>query len=171
MTEKHQGRRTEVSAALRPVGLSLLAIACLAATACSSNRFIDDRTPAWAGDLEAREQPYEDTADTATFTTAATEIPSAAPRRAKGFYEPGTGQMLGSPGRRVRPISDAVVEDGQIKLNFQNADLLQVTKVILADMLGATYTVDPGVQGEVTMQTSRPLAKSDLVPTLSCCCA
>jgi general secretion pathway protein D len=148
------------------VGFSLLAIACLAATACSSNRFIDDRTPAWAADLEAREQPSEDTGDTATFTTAATEIPSPAPRRAKGFYEPGTGQMLGSPARRAQRITDAVVEDGQIKLNFQNADLLQVTKVILADMLGATYTVDPGVQGEVTMQTSRPLAKSDLVPTL-----
>jgi general secretion pathway protein D len=69
-------------------------------------------------------------------------------------------------GERRAPIADFVVEEGQIKLNFQNANLLEVVKVILGDMLGASYVVDPEVQGEVTMQTSQPLRREDLVPTL-----
>ncbi len=146
----------------RPVGRLLLAVVCLAGSACSS-RLIDDRSPAWAGDLEAREQAPADLSGSAAAQRAAAD--AEAPRRPDpGFYRPGTGRLVGARG--ITPIADVAEEDGQIKLNFQNADLLQFVKVVLGDMLGATYVVDPAVQGEVTMQTSRPLNKADLVPTL-----
>jgi general secretion pathway protein D len=166
-TTRSSSERLAVSP-LRLFRLPLLAATCLVAAACSSQqRFIDDRSPAWAGDLEAREQGAAQTgegASTTPFGTGTGAVASPTPRRRnEGFYREGTGRMLGSP---TKPITDVAVEDGQIKLNFQNSDLLQVVKVILGDMLSATYVVDPAVQGEVTMQTSRPLSRTDLVPTL-----
>lgn len=158
------GERQPASAP-RPLGRSLLVAACLLGAACSSQRFIDDRSPSWAGDLEAQEEPAFDVTEAAAtdgMAAGAAESPTQT-RRAQGFYKPGTGRLVG---RQSAPIADVAVEEGQIKLNFQNADLLQVVKVILGDMLGATYVVDPAVQGEVTMQTSRPLSRTDLVPTL-----
>jgi len=149
---------------LAPARVLLLAAACVVAAGCAGDRFIDDRAPAWASDLEAREQAFMDDQVEIGGAAGQAEPAAAEPRRrAQGFYRPGTGRMLGSR----QPITDvAVQDDGQIKLNFQNSDLLQVIKVILGDMLGATYVVDPEVQGEVTMQTSRPLSRADLVPTL-----
>ncbi len=39
-------------------------------------------------------------------------------------------------------------------------------KVILGDMLNQNYVLDPRVKGAVTVQTSQPLARDDLLPTL-----
>lgn len=61
---------------------------------------------------------------------------------------------------------DAKMEKGEIKLNFQDANLLEVIKVLLGDMLKVNYIVDPQVQGVVTMQTSDSLNKEDILPTL-----
>lgn len=56
-------------------------------------------------------------------------------------------------------------EQGEITLNFELADIRDVIKVVF-DTLGANYILDPGVQGEVTVQTTRPLPKNMLLPTL-----
>jgi general secretion pathway protein D len=61
---------------------------------------------------------------------------------------------------------EAQIEEGGIKLNFQDADLLEVTKVLLGDILKVNYVVDPQVRGVVTMQTSDALSKNDILPTL-----
>ena len=67
----------------------------------------------------------------------------------------------------VPAIADARPQaDGDVKLNFQNANLLEVIKVVLGDMLGISYTVDPSVQGTVSMQTTGALRRDDLIPTL-----
>jgi general secretion pathway protein D len=51
-------------------------------------------------------------------------------------------------------------------LNFDDADLGEVCKVILADILHENYILSPKVSGAVTLQTSRPLSRSELLPTL-----
>jgi general secretion pathway protein D len=56
--------------------------------------------------------------------------------------------------------------DGGFTLNFADADLREVIRAILGDTLGANFVVDPNVQGTVTLQTSRPIARSALLPTL-----
>jgi general secretion pathway protein D len=51
-------------------------------------------------------------------------------------------------------------------LNFDDADLGEVAKVILSDILAKNYTISPQVTGKVTLQTTQPLSKDDLIPTL-----
>ncbi|MDX8129482.1 type II secretion system secretin GspD [Methylomonas sp. OY6] len=55
---------------------------------------------------------------------------------------------------------------GEYSLNFDDADLGEVAKVILSDILGRNYTISPQVVGKVTLQTSKPLSKDELIPTL-----
>ncbi len=51
-------------------------------------------------------------------------------------------------------------------LNFENAPVATVAKVVLGDVLGVGYTIDPRVQGTVTMASVRPVAKADALYVL-----
>jgi general secretion pathway protein D len=48
-------------------------------------------------------------------------------------------------------------------LNFENAPVGTVAKVVLGDILGVGYTIDPRVQGTVSLVSVRPVPKSDIV--------
>jgi general secretion pathway protein D len=49
------------------------------------------------------------------------------------------------------------------ELNFENTPIASVAKVVLGDILGTGYTIDPRVQGTVSLASGRPVAKSDLL--------
>jgi general secretion pathway protein D len=51
-------------------------------------------------------------------------------------------------------------------LNFENAPVAAVAKVILGDVLNVGYTIDPRVQGTVTLASVRPVAKADALYVL-----
>src|SRR3954466_298744 len=51
-------------------------------------------------------------------------------------------------------------------LNFENAPVATVAKVILGDVLNVGYTIDPRVQGTITMASVRPIAKADALYVL-----
>lgn len=51
-------------------------------------------------------------------------------------------------------------------LNFENAPVATVAKVILGDVLGVGYTIDPRVQGTVTLASVRPVPKADALYVL-----
>ncbi len=87
-------------------------------------------------------------------------VPEREPRPA-AFYEPGTGVFVGTPSREAK-----ITGEGNITLNFENTNLREVVKVILGDLLDVNYSIDPAVQGSVTLQTSDPLSRDDLIPTL-----
>ena len=53
-----------------------------------------------------------------------------------------------------------------VQLNFEQAEIRDVIKVILGDILGRTYTVDSDVQGQVTLSTSAPMSEGDLLAVL-----
>ena len=55
---------------------------------------------------------------------------------------------------------------GEFSLNFDDADLGEVAKVVLSDILGKNYVLSPKVVGKVTLQTTRALSKEELLPTL-----
>jgi general secretion pathway protein D len=53
--------------------------------------------------------------------------------------------------------------NGGFDLNFENAPVATVAKVVLGDILGVGYTIDPRVQGTVSLVSVRPVPKSDIV--------
>jgi general secretion pathway protein D len=48
-------------------------------------------------------------------------------------------------------------------LNFENTPVATVAKVVLGDILGTGYTIDPRVQGTVSLVSARPVPKSDII--------
>jgi general secretion pathway protein D len=61
---------------------------------------------------------------------------------------------------------DGVDSGSGYDLNFENAPVATVAKVILGDVLGVGYTIDPRVQGTVTLASVRPVAKADALYVL-----
>src|SRR3954453_23697432 len=69
------------------------------------------------------------------------------------------------------PGASAIERDGAgsgsgYDLNFENAPVAAVAKVVLGDVLGVGYTIDPRVQGTVTMASVRPIARADALYVL-----
>jgi general secretion pathway protein D len=52
---------------------------------------------------------------------------------------------------------------GGYDLNFENTPITNVAKVILGDILGVGYTIDPRVQGTVSLASGRPVPKSEIL--------
>lgn len=77
---------------------------------------------------------------------------------------PGTGHFISSAAQKAEAAK--ISEKGQYSLNFDGADLAEVVNVILSDILAENYVFSPKVSGTVTLQTTRPLAKTELLPTL-----
>ena len=49
------------------------------------------------------------------------------------------------------------------ELNFENAPIASVAKTVLGDILKIGYTIDPRVQGTISLASGRPVPKSDLL--------
>jgi general secretion pathway protein D len=71
---------------------------------------------------------------------------------------------LGNTGEAINtPVGGGVSEGEGYDLNFENAPVTTVAKVILGDILGVGYAIDPRVQGTITLASGRPVAKSDVL--------
>lgn len=55
---------------------------------------------------------------------------------------------------------------GDISLNFADTDLRTAVAQILGKILKVNYTIDPSVNGNVTLQTVQPLTRNQLISTL-----
>jgi general secretion pathway protein D len=78
-------------------------------------------------------------------------------------YE-GSGVFIDRKAAEPRP--QAVVEDGEIVLNFEGESIQSVVHTILGEVLQETFVIAPGVGGEVTFATSRPVSREQLMPIL-----
>ncbi len=69
---------------------------------------------------------------------------------------------------RYADASDAIVPAGGdgYQLNFQDADVGEVSKAILSDILKANYLVDKRVSGQVTLTSAQPVPRARLVSLL-----
>jgi general secretion pathway protein D len=75
----------------------------------------------------------------------------------------GGGFIAGAaPLRRPGAIDD----QGDISLNFLNADVRDVVKAVLGDMLRLNYLVENSAQGTVTIQTNHPISRDAVLPAL-----
>jgi general secretion pathway protein D len=92
--------------------------------------------------------------------------PSSPPKIATGAtYYGGDGGGDGSPATTAVGAQSSDTGEGY-ELNFENAPVTTVAKVILGDILGVGYTIDPRVQGTVTIASGRPVPKNDLILVL-----
>jgi hypothetical protein len=60
--------------------------------------------------------------------------------------------------------SAAVVSGGGVELNFDNTDIQNVAKTVLGDTFGMNFVVDPRVQGNVTLSSTGPIRRNDVLP-------
>ena len=130
-------------------------IATLALSACAPVQ--QTGTPA------AQAQPA--TPQTAPTATTAPEYsqPTPSPMRAKQqILEFGTGEFLATPD----PSHTETSPEGDLRLNFEDTDLREFVKVVLSDLLGVNYLMDPRVTGRVSMDAVRALHQDELFPLL-----
>ncbi len=77
----------------------------------------------------------------------------------------GSGQFINRAAAAKPAAVTATAPGAGVTLNFEGASIRDVVKVVF-ETLKENYVIDPQVQGEVTVQTSRPLAADQLLPTL-----
>jgi general secretion pathway protein D len=51
----------------------------------------------------------------------------------------------------------------RFELNFDNSPIASVAKIVLGDILGVGYVIDPRVQGNISLSSGRPIPKTDVV--------
>jgi general secretion pathway protein D len=81
----------------------------------------------------------------------------------------GTGVVVkGQQAGGVLPTAPppAQVTGAGVVLNFEGADLREVIRNILGDILNESYTIDPAVGGQVTIRTSAGIPREALAGTL-----
>jgi general secretion pathway protein D len=77
------------------------------------------------------------------------------------------GRSAEFQGTEITEVPDARVERASsgtgYDLNFENTPVATVAKVVLGDILNTGYSIDPRVQGTVSLVSVRPVPKSDIV--------
>lgn len=62
--------------------------------------------------------------------------------------------------------SAGATRKGTVTLDFENAELVEVVRIILNDTLKVNYVIDPRITGKVSLRTAKPLAPEELLSTL-----
>src|SRR5580704_13238297 len=94
----------------------------------------------------------------------ATADTASAMRAPSAQIFPGTGRLVGPRTSAQPPMNRATLGNGGITLSFVNADVRDVAKAVLGEYLNLNYAVAANAQGMMTIETSRPLARADVLP-------
>ena len=123
--------------------------------------------PAAAGGVAAAAAPAPDGGDSPArdagpiaLTSKAATLPAAKPE-----IEKGTGKFINEEVARA-PVSGGSAQEGEVTFNFENQPIQAVVKAFLGDLLRQNYVIAPGVQGNVTFATSRPIRADQAMPIL-----
>lgn len=110
--------------------------------------------------------PGSETSPAATATTTPTNPPKETTQETEKKSESarifkGSGVLVKKPAPEKPAIPSS-----NINLNFEGADVRDIAKTVLAEILRENYIVDPKVQGTISLRTTRPLPREALMPTL-----
>jgi general secretion pathway protein D len=83
----------------------------------------------------------------------------------KAEIEKGTGRFINEAVAKA-PLPSGSAEEGEVTFNFENQPIQAVVKAFLGDLLKQNYVIAPGVQGNVTFSTSRPIKADQAMPIL-----
>ncbi len=86
-------------------------------------------------------------------------------QEAEPLISEGTGEFINESAARRLPPADPDKE-GEIVFNFEGQSLPEVVKVILGDVLNENYVIAPGVSGNVTFSTAKPIGADQVLPVL-----
>jgi general secretion pathway protein D len=139
---------------LAPLGLLILL------SSCATGSLRPDDEKARQAELIAALQKTGDSdlarqAAAPVMPASTPSAPDDATPAESGFIQRGSGQLINveAASRAPRPLP----ADGDITFNFEGAGIPEVVKVILGDLLQENYVIAPGVGGQVTFSTSRPV--------------
>src|SRR5215831_5619482 len=82
--------------------------------------------------------------------------------RAQVYPSRGATMVAQPPGQADAGATQTNGNGEGYDLNFENAPVSTLAKVILGDILGVGYTIDPRVQGTVSLASGRPVPKADI---------
>ena len=147
------------AARLQPLLIAAMLAVVFAAAGCGTAQPVPPRDASAGSGGEPPLPPRRDASGAGpVLPDKATE-----PRKPPSLY-PGSNVVT----RRLaeRNGISRTTPEGEITLNFVNADLQEVVKAVLGDTLGLNYVIDPRVQGAVTLQTGQPVPAAALLSTL-----
>jgi general secretion pathway protein D len=101
-------------------------------------------------------------------STVGDEANHAAPKIPAGGIFKGSGAFIyeAKEEKKLPAAAADAPQDGMV-LNFVNADVREVAKAVLGDMLHLNYVIAPTVQGTVTIQASQSLPKESMLSVLN----
>ncbi len=89
------------------------------------------------------------------------EQADAGPALPKTEVFSGNDSFVAAPPQRRGRASE-----GDFNLDFADAEVKDVIRTVLGDVLKVPYSIDPQVQGKVTIKTSKPLRREDVIAAL-----
>ncbi len=106
--------------------------------------------------------------------TALSPLPPAAstvtPRRVNGSVggvSGPSGPLISiGRGQTITVPTDATPSGGDISFDFLDADVREVVSQLLGTTLRVNYTMDPAVRGTVTLRTTTPISRAQVLPAL-----
>ena len=133
----------------------------LALAACAVTRTVQEGPPPTG---QPTQTPPSSTSD-ASASSKAAEKPPEQSRIYKGTGVMVQGQTEG--GAVPGPQTPAARTQGSaVTLNFEAADIREVVRNILGDILNESYTIDPAVGGTVTIRTTSGIPRDSLHATM-----
>lgn len=137
----------------------VVAIACMVLAACSS---LNKETGVAAPDLIGQLSSADLSPRGQQGAPSRTEFASDGRSGERVSEYPGNDQTVGA-----RPEFTGVSKGSNgYELNFSDAGLADLTKVVLSDTLQIPFVFDPRVQGSVTVSTGGPVSRAELLSIL-----
>jgi general secretion pathway protein D len=136
-------------------GRRALVVAQLATLVACSSQPPSSEVPA-----AAVESPRPRIESGAGVSSPESEPPPPALRREE-IVERGTQAFVGQVAGQA---AQTAAENADIDLRFESVDIREFVKVVLGDVLGLSYVIDPAVMGTITVNTSRALTREDVLP-------
>ncbi|PIV32756.1 MAG: type II secretion system protein GspD [Lysobacterales bacterium CG02_land_8_20_14_3_00_62_12] len=84
--------------------------------------------------------------------------------RSAAHVEPGTAKFLNEDAANRRPADSTAA--GEVVFNFEAESLPAVVKAILGDLLQENYVIAPGLAGQVTFATAKPISADQAMGVL-----
>jgi len=125
-------------------------------SACSSSQPVDDLFSDTLRTADSRGNP--------TISGGTRRLASINTNNAgfSGASHTGSGSFVSSRAPRVSKGTTRAGNDGYT-INLVNAPIVDAAKHVLSDVMELSYIIDPRVQGNITLQTSSPVSKNDLI--------